>query len=178
MSTHQTMITLGAFVLFSITLLGLFRVVAESTTVVSDGQTGINELTIATTYMELAQGLSFDEATVDSFITPSGIGVLTNPVSLGPENPPPSPEHAENAIPFFDDFDDLNNFETTDNAQNGMSGLYRTRFTVSYVDPQNVDQVSFARTFTKRLDIAVWRAVPPGKDTLKSSMVMGYFHFD
>ena len=54
---------------------------------------------------------------------------------------------------------------------------------VHYVDPNNVATVSVARTFLKRLDLVTWRSFPPSSpgerlDTLHTSLVLGYFHFD
>lgn len=178
MSTNQTMLTIGAFVIFSLLLLSFYKVLADSTVTINDAQAGISSLTLAATYMELAQGLSFDEATSDSFLTASQMSTLTAPSNLGPDNPPPAGEHIENAFKYFDDLDDLKNFETVDSTLTGILGTYVTRFDVNYVNPLNVDQVSSARTFVKRLDIKVWRISPVSRDTLTASFVMGYFHFD
>jgi hypothetical protein len=172
------MITLGAFVIFSIILLSFYRVLADSSNTLNDAQAGISCLTLATTYMELAQGLSFDETTVDSFLTPSQISTLTAPANLGPDNPPPAGELTENNMKSFDDIDDLKNFVVADSSLSGILGKYKTRFDVNYVNPLNVDQISATRTFVKRLDIMVWRTSPPSTDTTKLSLVMGYFHFD
>lgn len=178
MTSGQTMLTLGAFSIFLTILLSFYRILAQSGVTINDAQAGISELTLATTYMEVAQGLSFDEASVDSFLTPAEINVLTAPGSLGPNNPPPVGEHVEDELKYFDDIDDLKNFEVVDSTLNGIVGTYKTRFDVHYVTASNVDAISFVRTFTKRLDIKVWRISPPGQDTLKTSIVMGYFHFD
>jgi hypothetical protein len=178
MSTNQTMITLGAFVIFSLLLLSFYRVLADSSTTINDAQAGISCLTLATTYMELAQGLSFDETTVDSFLTASQMNTLTAPASLGPDNPPPSGELTENNMKSFDDIDDLKGFELVDSSLTGILGKYKTRFDVNYVNPLDVTSISGTRTFCKRLDIKVWRISPASRDTTKISLIMGYFHFD
>lgn len=178
MSTNQTMLTLGAFVIFSMILLSFYKILAESSVTINDAQSGVSYLTLATTYMELAQGLSFDETTVDSFLTPSQINTLKAPANLGPDNPPPAGELTENNFKSFDDLDDLKNYEVIDSSLAGILGKYKTRFDVNYVNPLNVDLVSATRTFVKRLDIKVTRIYPSSKDTLKISLVMGYFHFD
>ena len=178
MTSGQTMLTLGAFAIFLTLLLSFYGILAQSGMTINDAQAGISELTLATTYMEVAQGLAFDEATQDSFLTPSEIGVLTDPKLFGPENPPPGGEHVENGLKYFDDIDDLKNFEIVDSSLSTIVGTYKTRFDVNYVNPNSVDQISAVRTFSKRLDISVWRISPPSTDTLKASIVMGYFHFD
>jgi hypothetical protein len=123
--------------------------------------------------MELAQELCFDEATIDSNLTPAEINSLTAPGSLGPEDPT-----VEKDLKTFNDIDDWNNFQIVDSTMQGIVGTYKTKFSCYYVNPLNIDQVSASRTFAKRLDISVWRLKPPSNDTLKTSMVMGYFHFD
>lgn len=178
MSTNQTMLTMGAFVVFSLMLLSFYRIMGDTTVTINDAQAGISCLTLATTYTELAQGMAFDEATVDSFVTPSTIITLTPSANLGPDNPPPAGEATENSLKTFDDIDDLKNFEIVDSSLTGILGKFKTRFDVNYVDPLNVDQISASRTLAKRLDIKVWRISPPSTDTLKTSIVMGYFHFD
>lgn len=178
MSTNQTMLTLGAFILFSTLLVAFYRILAQSGDTIGGAQGGIGTITLATTYVELAQGLAFDEMTVDSFVTPTEISHITASGSLGPENPPPTGEAVEADFTSFDDIDDLKGYTIIDNTLQGIVGTYKTTFNVYYVNPLNVDQVSANRTFTKRLDISVLRISPPSVDTLKTSIIMGYFHFD
>jgi hypothetical protein len=177
-STNQTMLTIGAFLLLLTILVSFYKLLAESGDTIWRAQGDITEITLATTYMELAQGLSFDEASIDSNLTPSEINYLTAPAYLGPENPPPTGEPTENSFRTFDDFDDLKNYEIVDSAVQGILGTYKTKFNVYYVNPLNIDQVSSSRTFVKRLDMTTWRIKPPSPDTLKTSLIMGYFHFD
>lgn len=178
MSTHNTFLTLGAFILFSTLLTAFYRTLANSGDTVGEAQAGISALTYATTYMELASGLAFDEVTVDSFLLGSNVNALKSPTTLGPENPPPGGEPVENGFSHFDDLDDLNNFVIVDSTLQGISGVFKTKFTVCYVNPLDVSQISSTRTFVKRLDMAVTRISPATKDTLKYSIVTGYFHFD
>jgi hypothetical protein len=167
-----------AFVLFYVFLIAFYNVLVQSTLGVNNAQAGISALTLATTYSEFAEQLSFDEATIDSFITYAELNSLTAPTSLGPDNPPPTGEPTENTLKAFDDIDDLKGYTITDSTLNGIVGTYKTIFDVNYVNPASVDQISSTRTFVKRLDIKVVRISPPSTDTLKSSIVMGYFHFD
>lgn len=178
MSFNQTMLTLGAFLLLSVILTSFYRLLANSGDTINDAQAGISSLTYATTYMELAEGLSFDEVTVDSFLTTAQIGLLTSPMNLGPENPPPSGESTENNFTSFDDIDDLNNYSVIDSSLKGITGTFKTSFRVHYVNPLDLSQTSVTRTFVKRVDMTVCRLYPPGRDTLTHSIVMGYFHYD
>ena len=101
--------------------------------------------------------------------------LLTSPSLLGPE------DASEDSIYKFNDFDDFNGF-TADREAGTTGRRFRTTFRVRYVDPANVNTVSSARTFVKRIDVTSWRSFPPPSgttlDTLRMSMVMGYFHFD
>jgi len=177
MSTSNTFLTLVAFMLLSTIMVGFYRNLARGGDTVVDSQSGITELTLATTYMELAQGLAFDEVTVDSFLTTTQLAALTDPSHLGVDNPPPSGEPTEVGFGTIDDIDDLNNYAIVDTSFKNISGIYKTTFSVKYVNPSNISQTSTVRTFVKRVDMSIWRIAPASKDTLKHSIIMGYFHF-
>lgn len=175
MTTGQTLLTLGAFMLLSTILLNFYGAMGESGTVINNGQDGILATTIATSYKEMARGFSFDQITDTSDIAIRNPSQLTNPHSLGPEP-------GEDSLSQFNDFDDLNCFQQ-DKKVAGSTCIYRTSFRVSYVDPDDVDHFSSAATFTKRLDMKTWRIFPPltsqdELDTVRTSMVLGYFHFN
>jgi hypothetical protein len=179
MSTFQTMITLLAFTLLMTILVSFYRLLGQSGDTIGNAQQGISEQTLVTTYTELANGLYFDEFSLDSNITPSEINTLTSPTKLGPDNPPPTGEATEADLKTFDDFDDLNNFDIVVSSMPGVIGSYKTHFDVYYVNPTDVNtKVTTSRTFIKRLDMKICRLYPPSKDTLKTSIIMGYFHFD
>lgn len=178
MSTSNTFLTLGAFVLLATLMVGFYRNLARGGDTVLDSQSGIATLTLASTYMELAQGLAFDEATIDSFITVTDMAALTPPARLGPDNPPPSGEAVEAGFSTFDDIDDLNGLALVDTSFRKISGVYKTSFAVHYVEPTNLAQISTARSFTKRIDMSIVRIDPVSTDTLRHSVVVGYFHFD
>jgi hypothetical protein len=175
MTTGQTLLTLGAFMLLTTILLNFYGVMGESGTVINNGQDGILATTIATSYKEMARGLSYDQVTDTSDVAIRNPTLLTNPFALGPEP-------GEDSLAVFNDFDDLNGL-VQDKQVAGSTCVYRTAFRVCYVNPDNVDQVSSTSTFTKRLDMKTWRIYPPvtGQDeldTVRTSMVLGYFHFN
>lgn len=183
MSTGQTLLTLGAFVLLSTILVTFYRLLAESGQTIDKAQTGITAVSLATTYTQLAQGLSFDEATIDSFLTAAEISHLTPNNRLGRDNQigPDIPANAslprEDRIANFDDFDDFNNYVVTDTTLGGTLGRFRTQFRVYYVLPTNVGTISTNPTFVKRMDMRIWRISPYSEDTLRFSMIYGYFQF-
>jgi hypothetical protein len=178
MSSFQTVLTLFAFMLFSTILVSFYRLLGQSGDTIGNAQQGISEQTLVTTYTELANGLYFDEVSQDSNVTPSEINSLTSPTKLGPDNPPPTGEDNETNLKTFDDFDDLNNYDIVVSSMPGVIGTYKTHFDVYYVNPTNIDVKVASRTFIKRLDMKICRLYPPSKDTLKTSVIMGYFHFD
>ena len=145
MTTGQTLLTLGAFMLLTTILLNFYGVMGESGTVINNGQDGILATTIATSYKEVARGLSFDQITDTSDVAIRNAALLTSPLALGPEP-------GEDSLALFNDLDDLNGL-VQDKQVTGSTCIYRTSFTVHYVDPDDVDHTSSFRTFTKRLDM-------------------------
>jgi hypothetical protein len=174
MSNH-TLLTIGAFILLASILLGFYRLLASTGDDVTNAQDLILATTIATSYLELAQGLAFDEVTDTTHV---GLG---DPTSLTPVGLL-GRESGEDSIAVFNDFDDFNGF-SVDKTATGTNKRFTTSFIVSYVRPDKVSEISVSRTFMKRLDLKTWRSYPPAEsgaqvDTLRLSIGMGYFHFD
>ena len=173
MSTGQTLLTIGAFVLLTTILQGTYNSLMNVGADISSGQDGILQTTIAASYSEIAYSLAFDQLTANSD---------TALISLSGLTYPPGPEAGEDSLQNFNDFDDFNGFVDTKVA-GGSGRRYKTRFTVSYVDSNNIGTTVTYRTNVKRLDMKTWRTFPPPMveeilDTLTTSIVMGYFHFN
>ena len=173
MSTGQTMMTIFAFVLLTTTLNSFYRLLASTGSDISSSQDGILASTIATSYMEIAQGKAFDERSDTSDAGINNVSQFTLPDALGPE------ASDGDSIATFNDFDDFNGQVVEETA--GTTGRkYKTSFSVHYVTLTNISQISAVRTFVKRMDMKTWRTSPPinKPDTLRLSLVLGYFHFD
>ena len=173
MTTGQTMMTIFAFILLTTTLTSFYRLLGTTGDDISSGQDGILATTIATSYMEIAQGKAYDEETDTSNVAIGNPSALTLPNNLGPDLADGDSIHE------FNDFDDLDGLVLE--TQAGLTGrMYATAFDVNYVDPDDISSISNSRTFVKRMDIMTWRTVPPtpNADTLRLSTVLGYFHFD
>lgn len=172
MSTGQTMLTIFAFVLLTTTLNNFYRLLGASGDDISTGQDGILATSIATSYLEIAQGLAYDEQTDTTDAALYDVNVLTLPAYLGPEV-------NEDSLHKFNDFDDFDGFLTEKEAT-GTGRIYATQFAVNYVNASDVTQITNARGYVKRLDLQTWRIQPPTPraDTLRLSLVLGYFHFD
>lgn len=172
MTTGQTMLAVGALVLLTTIMMNFYRSYSLNWETIDGTQMGIDATTIATSFMEVAHGLSFDEASDTMYITDPG--QLTTAGSLGREG-----AH-DDSLHKFNDFDDFHLYETTVDA--GDNGIYGARFEVHYVEPTNVMTPVNYRTYTKRLDMWIWREDPPPPpgselDTLSMFTVMGYFTF-
>jgi hypothetical protein len=174
------MLTIAALALLSTVLVNFYRLLGATGDDIASGQDGILATTITTSYMEIANGLAFDEVTDTTDEGIGNVSILTSSGALGREVYPDG--DPQDSIHKFNDFDDFNNYEWEKQA--GTTGRrYKTRFVVNYVNPNNVQDISAARTFVKRMDLKTWRSWPlprPGAnvDTLNLSLVMGYFHFD
>jgi hypothetical protein len=175
MTTGQTILTIGAFMFLTTILMNFYQVVANTGDTIASGQDGILATTIASSYMEIAQGLAFDEITDTSTVALANASALTSPSLLGHDS-------GEDSLALYDDFDDFNG-ATLDKQALGTNRIYRTQFIVSYVNPDNLLQTLSSRQFVKRLDLKTWRVFPHAKsaldlDTVKTSLVLGYWHFD
>ena len=166
------MLTIFAFVLLTTTLNNFYRLLGASGDDISTGQDGILATSIATSYIEIAQGMAYDEVTDTSDIAIASVTALTPALNLGAEG-------TEDSLHEFNDFDDFDGFVLEKEAS-GTGRLYATQFSVNYVNALDVSAISNARTYVKRMDLKTWRLLPPAPraDTLRLSFVLGYFHFD
>ncbi|HCV43624.1 MAG TPA: hypothetical protein DGH68_09080 [Bacteroidetes bacterium] len=177
MSAGHTLITIFAMMLLTTILLNFYKLLNANGDVVYSGQDGIMMSTLATSCMEVASGLAFDDVTDTSTIAYKDPTKLTLTSKLGTENVD------EDSLYDYNDFDDFNgptfNGTTMEQKVNGSNRKYKISFRVRYVRPENIDIVSSTQTFVKRLDVKVWRTFPLGKtDTLRLSTVKGYYTFE
>jgi len=165
--------TIFAFVLLTTALNNFYRLLGASGDDIATGQDGILATTISTSYMEIAQGLAFDQQTDTSSAAIGDISVLTDPAYMGPD------VSWEDSVHKFNDFDDFDGF-TLEKEAVGTGRRYATSFAVNYVNPNDVASISGTRSYVKRMDLQTWRTFPPTPvaDTLRLSLVLGYFHFD
>jgi hypothetical protein len=176
MSNH-TLLTMGAFILLTSILLGFYNLLGSTGSDITEAQDLILATTMATSYIELAQGLSFDSVTDTSSLAIGNPSILTKVHKLGPE-----PSEGDDSIAVFNDFDDFNGL-TVERQATGVNKRFTADFAVHYVDPDDVDSVSPTETFVKRMNLRVWRSFPAPSmdesiDTLRVSFILGYFHFD
>ena len=167
MNTGQVILSIGAFMFLGTVLVNFNHLVVVNNEDLSDNHDLIIAASIATTYLDAAQAMNFDENAIEQPINDPKD--LTEPNDLGPDG--------EADIAGFDDFDDFNGYSVTQQAE-GNNGVFRSDFTVTYVDPEDINYKS-VQTFLKRLDIKTWRVdVPATKDTVRMFTTMAYFKFN
>lgn len=172
MNTGQTLLTIGAIVLLSFVILRVNNNFLLTSTVLTETQTGVLAVSLATSRMEKANSLAFDESTADT-TTVTLPNQLTRLIDLGPDN-------GEVSDSLFDDFDDYNGFITVDSLANGV---YKTICQVDYVDATTPDIISNQRTWHKRIIVRVtspsfirdWETME--QDTISLTSIFSYWFF-
>lgn len=173
MSSGHTMLSVGAMLLLSITILGINGKFLNTSTVLYNTKFGVLAVSLGTSIVEEANGKAFDLAGSDDAIT--DLGLLTAPGSLGPA----SGEY----YPNFNDFDDYNNLHKVDSIKiNSMTfAAFTIDCKVSYVSETNPSNISSVRTWHKRLDVSVtsesMKNANNQQDTVRLSSVYSYWHF-
>jgi hypothetical protein len=116
----------------------------------------------------LAQGMideistrAYDEKTKTSGVTVADS--LTTSGSLGPDS-------GESSVSLFDDIDDFNNYTKTSGLQ--RLGNFVFKVNVYYVQNLLPDTKILTRSFSKRIDVAVYNQYLP--DTLKLKTIISY----
>jgi len=172
---NHTILVIGGFIILTTILTSFYALLGNTGDDISNAQDMILATTIATSYIEVAQGLAFDDVTDTSNVALNNLSALTSAAALGPDLAD------EDSIHKFNDFDDFDGF-VSERTATGTNRRYVTEFSVYYVNPNDVGQVTTSKTFVKRLDTKTWRSFPPPSgtalDTLRLSFVLGYFHFD
>jgi hypothetical protein len=178
MNTGQTMLTIGALTLLSIMTLNYYGSIARSGRHMSQSGAGIFATSLATSYIERAQNMCYDSATV------SVSNVISNANLFTPYNRFGREADSEKNINKFNDFDDFDKYTDTIKA-GGILGTFVAKFSVYYVNTADLNTKVLTRTFVKRMDLSVWRCDPKTDtkeavtfDTAKASCIMGYFKFN
>ena len=166
MGTGQTLLTIGAIMLLSTVILTVNRSLNTNSQVLLNTNIGLEEVSLATSIIEEAQGKAFDENTYQN--TVNSTSQLTPPSALGQENNNP------NDLNDFDDYNGLNNHGLVDTV-NVSTRIYIDSTRVCYVDPSNLEGTSSVSTWHKRLDVWVWNKDVP--DTVKMHALFSYWYF-
>lgn len=166
MGTGQMLLATLAVALLGTTVLTLNRSSTQHGTILQQTEIGIYGISMATSIVEEAQGLAFDEMTVDNAIT--SVSSLTS--SLGAESGETTNPVSTSSFDDFDDFHNLNMLVTVPGVDQ-----FRIQARVYYVSPSAPNTASGSRTWHKRMDVTVssWASA----DTVRTSFIFSYFNF-
>lgn len=163
MNTGQTILTMGALILFSTLMITMNASYQTSGDLVIQSELGITASSLAISLIEEATAKAFDKST-DTSIAVSTY-TLTDPQNLGPEN--------GEVYPKFNDFDDYNNLSLTQNID--KMGIFEIRSNVVYVEFLSPDCPATSPTWNKKLSVQV--TSPDMIDTVKMDYVFSYWYF-
>ncbi|MBX2990017.1 MAG: hypothetical protein KF749_02495 [Bacteroidetes bacterium] len=175
MSSFHAMMSIGALVLLTTILMGYNQRTAMSALDITRSKEALAMTALGSSYIEFAQGLAYDRYSDTASVPPGNASLFTSSASLGPDG------GNEDTLTSFNDFDDLNGYQLDRTGPDAR--VYRASFNVRYVLPSDVNAYTTGKTFSKRLDIKLWRINPPFNgadeaDTVRLHYVMGYFLFE
>ena len=166
MGTGQMLLTIGAIAILGGVILTVNRNIDNTGAVLLHSNIGIEEVSLATSIMEEAQSLAFDEVSDTAVVTSTS--QLTSPNLLGQEN------GDSTDLDDFDDFNGLNNNGRTE-IDTLATGIYYVYTKVCYINQNDPMGKATTQTWNKRLDVWVWNASSP--DTVKMHSIYGYWPF-
>ena len=170
MGTGQTFLAIGAMVILSIVILSGNRKLNDNEEYLQKTRFGLEATAIATSIIEQASQMPFDEMSWDSTKIEKDADDFTPAAYLGPDA-------GESGFDTFDDFDDFDNYASTDTTQ---QNIYNISCKVNYVYGgywgYNLDNTTSSRTLYKKLDVMV--ISPITSDTLNLSYIHGFWYFN
>jgi hypothetical protein len=181
MNTGQTILSLGAVILWSVTVLLTNRASLQHGTIINQTQIDIYAVSLAQAKIEEASGKAFDRYsatdTAGNGNAITALTQLTDPTLLGKET-------GEN-YPDFNDFDDYNYFSGNNPWKVYVPGVdtFRVQTTVTYVDTTNPNGTSSFRTWHKKMVVKVWPTISPWTadnpkpDTVIMTYIYSYWWF-
>ena len=163
MNTGQTILTMGALVLFSTLMVTMNTSYNTSGELVIQSELGITASSLAISLIEDATAKAFDKST-DTAIAVS-LSSLTSPANLGPEN--------GESYPHFNDFDDYNNLTMTQSVE--KSGIFTIASNVTYVEFSAPEVPASSPTWHKKMTVRV--SSPTLNDTIIMDYIFSYWYF-
>jgi len=143
MNTGQSLLSVGALLMFSLVSLNFNTSVLQNTTVEVENKVYLTAFSLADDLIEEVKQKAFDAATIDfSTTNPAS---LTPPNNLGPAN--------FEEYPNYNDIDDFHEFERGVSAPHAEN--YQVSCIVQYVDGDNPDNVVGFQTFYKKVIVTV-----------------------
>jgi hypothetical protein len=199
MNTGQMMLTIGALILLGTTVFTVNRNSLNQGTIMRQTESGIYAVSLATSYIQKALSLDFDENTV---VRPNALPTnqvpsllpLTPAAYLGREPTAGmtnkyGPTEWANKDTSFDDFDDYNNF-SIDTVIVNVDRFHVTAFVYYVTQPTTAQPTPIytaTPTWLKRLDLCVNSSMSrkvfedpsvankQGTDTIKISYIKSFY---
>ncbi len=162
------LITVGAMVLLSLVILNVYNGYLVNNGVVMNSKFDILAVSLATSIIEDANGLAFDQKT-------TGGHTIIYSSELSSCGPGSSEYYNSRTDNNFNDFDDYNGLHIVYNDSTLESAVYDIRCEVGYINDYQPTRFVSNKTWFKRLDVYV--SSPSMQDTVKMSTVMSYFYF-
>ncbi len=165
MHTGQSLFSIGALLILSLTVLKMNNFILANDTVMQNSKLGILAVSLATSVIEEASKKAFDAKTVEA--EASACSLLTNyPLKTETDETPDNSS-------TFDDFDDYNGYQIHYN--NLPLAEYDLKCEVYYVAADNPEVKVNFRTWHKKMDIIV--TSKSMEDTVRMSTIYSYWHF-
>jgi len=164
MNTGQTMITLLAMMMLTLLSVRINSSILQTQISMQNSKFGLASISLATSVIENANKLSFDEVTLENAIV--NTSPLTAINTLGKDA-------GENTPSQFDDFDDYNNYEYDERTL--ASAYYHISCRVCYVNPTTPNVAATSQTFHKKLTVSV--SSVSMQDTVRINTIFSYWYF-
>jgi len=162
MNTGQSLFSIGALLMLSLTVLRVNNSILITDGTMQDSKIGVLATSVGTSLIEEACKKAFDANSVNNAVL--NLNALTASGSLGP-NTGETPD-------TYDDFDDYNGYIKRDTVS---TIDFKMVCTVNYINPNNLDGVTAQKTWHKKMTVAVTSSFL--RDTLNFSTVYSYWHF-
>ncbi|OQY75737.1 MAG: hypothetical protein B6D44_00800 [Ignavibacteriales bacterium UTCHB2] len=169
MNLSQTLLSIGALLLLTLTVLRVNNSILNTDSVMQDSKFSILATSIATSLIEKASKKAFDANTFENSV--STLSALTPSNGLGPGS-------GENAPDSCNDFDDFDGY--TDQITNLPSAIFNVACEVNYVDPNNPDGKLLTQSWHKKMTVTVTSPNIGNEertDTIRLSTIYSYWHF-
>jgi len=164
MNTGQSLLSIGALFLLSLTVLRVNNSILLTDSVMQDSKFGILATSLATSLIEKASKKAFDANTYSNSV--SALNELTSAGGLGPGS-------GETAPDSCNDFDDFNGY--TDSVTTLPSANFYLEAKVCYVNPNTPDVKLNTQSWHKKMTVIV--ASTSSQDTIRLSTIYSYWHF-
>jgi len=169
MNTGQSLLSIGALLLLSLTILRVNNSILTTDTVMQDSKFGILATSIATSLIEKASKKAFDANTFGNAV--SSLSALTPASGLGLGG-------GESAPDSCNDFDDFDGY--TAQITNLPSAVFNVSCQVCYVNPTNPDGKLNTQSWHKKMTVTVSSPNIGNEertDTIRLSTIYSYWHF-